>query len=124
MRYLIPWQFVRVAGSSMTPNLLPDDIVIARHTSTITIGAVVLARFHRRPDLLVIKRVSAPAPRGWLVASDNFAGVDSSSYGPADVLAVATWFIPGKSRHQPLGRPLNRLLSRLPRRIAAVTSVR
>lgn len=128
MRYLLPWQVVRVDGASMTPTLVPGDVLLVRHSADPAVGEVVLARFHRRPDLLVVKRVSGRAGRNWLLASDNGrAGNDSRTYGPADVLAVVRWLLPGRL-HRRLergrvggagrraGRPIRALRSRAPRR--------
>lgn len=101
MRYLLPWQVVHVTGPSMTPTLLPGDRLLVRHTTKAAIGDIVLARFHRRPDLLVVKRVAGRHSGGWLLASDNFhAGSDSRTYGPAEVIAVARWLLPGRLRRQ------------------------
>lgn len=94
MQALLPWQRVRVEGSSMTPTLLPGDWLLVRHGARVRPGAIVLARFRRRPDLLVIKRAVAEQDGGWLLASDNAGqGSDSRQYGVADVLArvVRVW---------------------------------
>ncbi len=74
----------------MTPTLLPGDWLLVRHGAPVRPGALVLARFRRRPDLLVIKRAVIEWDGGWLLASDNAAqGSDSRQYGVADVLATA-----------------------------------
>jgi phage repressor protein C with HTH and peptisase S24 domain len=94
MQALLPWQRVRVEGSSMTPTLLPGDWLLVRHGAPVRAGAIVLARFRRRPELLVIKRAVAEQDGGWLLASDNAGqGSDSRQYGVADVLApvVRIW---------------------------------
>ena len=78
----------------MTPTLLPGDWLLVRHGARVRRGAIVLARFRRRPDLLVIKRAVAEQDGGWLLASDNAGqGSDSRQYGVADVLAtvVRVW---------------------------------
>jgi len=78
----------------MTPTLLPGDWLLVRHGARIRPGAIVLARFRRRPDLPVIKRAVAEQDGGWLLASDNAGqGSDSRQYGVADVLAtvVRVW---------------------------------
>jgi phage repressor protein C with HTH and peptisase S24 domain len=106
MQALLPWQRVRIEGYSMTPTLLPGDWVLVRHGAPVRPGALVLARFRSRPDLLVVKRAvaeSAEAGGGWLLASDNAGqGSDSRQYGVADVLArvVRIW-----RRGGPPGRP-------------------
>jgi nickel-type superoxide dismutase maturation protease len=94
MQALLPWQRVRVEGSSMTPTLRPGDWLLVRYGARVRPGAIVLARFRRRPDLLVIKRAVAEQDGGWLLASDNAGqGSDSRQYGVADVLArvVRVW---------------------------------
>ncbi len=129
-RYLIPWQLVRVAGSSMTPSLLPDDFLMVRHRCPVRPGDVVLARFRSRPELTVVKRAATPAGPDWSVRSDNAVGADSTAYGPAEVLAVARWLIPGTTRRRLIAagafsdgksaRPrLARLTQWLPRRITS-----
>lgn len=78
----------------MAPTLLPGDWLLVWHGARVRPGAVVLARFRRRPDLLVIKRAVAESDGGWLLASDNARqGSDSRRYGVADVLAtvVRVW---------------------------------
>lgn len=90
MQTLLRWQRIRITGYSMTPTLLPGDLVLVRHGAPVRSGAIVLARFRSRPELLVIKRAVRPAPDGWLLASDNArAGSDSRQYGVAEVAAVA-----------------------------------
>jgi hypothetical protein len=94
MQALLPWQRVVIEGYSMTPTLLPGDRVLVRHGAPIRHGALVLARFRSRPDLLVVKRAVAECDGGWLLASDNAGqGSDSRQYGVADVLArvVRIW---------------------------------
>ena len=90
MQALLSWQRIRIAGYSMTPALLPGDLVLVRHGAAVRPGAIVLARFRAEPELLVIKRALRPQPDGWLLASDNpRAGSDSRTYGIAEVTAVA-----------------------------------
>jgi SOS-response transcriptional repressor LexA len=105
---LLRWQRIRITGYSMTPTLLPGDLVLVRHRAPVRPGDVVLARFRSQPELLVIKRALRPAPGGWLLASDNArAGADSRQHGLAEVDAVAvrTWRLG-------TGRPPDRLLRR------------
>ena len=90
VRTLLSWQRIRVTGHSMTPSLLPGDWLLVRHGARVRPGAIVLGRFRARPELLVVKRVLAPAADGWWLGSDNpRAGSDSRQHGVADVPAVA-----------------------------------
>jgi signal peptidase I len=94
MQALIPWQRVRVQGSSMVPTLLPGDWLLVRHGAPVRPGVIVLARFRSRPELPVLKRTVAEQDGGWLLASDNPSqGSDSRTYGVADVEArvVRIW---------------------------------
>ena len=112
MRFLLPWQRVRVSGQSMTPTLLDGNLVLVRHQARVRPGQVVLARFRSREDLAVIKRVERAAGGGWLLASDNpRAGTDSRQHGVADVLAVAVWMWP-TGPVQPHPGVLRRLVGR------------
>ncbi len=52
-------------------------------------GAVVLARFPSRPDLLVVKRVRRPVPGGvWVEGDKEFVADDSRAFGPAVVVGL------------------------------------
>src|SRR4051794_2146276 len=50
---LLSWQRIRITGHSMTPTLLPGDLVLVRHGAPVRPGALVLARFHSQPEPLV-----------------------------------------------------------------------
>jgi hypothetical protein len=101
---LTPWQFVRVEGYSMTPQLLPGDWLLVSHRAPVTAGCVVIARFRDEPALLVVKRAASEAAGGWLLSSDNAGvGSDSRQHGVADVAATALWRWPG-----PLARRISR----------------
>jgi SOS-response transcriptional repressor LexA len=101
MQALLSWQRIRITGHSMTPTLLPGDWVLVRHGKPARAGAIVLARFRSRPDLLAIKRAVRPDSGGWLVASDHpRAGSDSRQFGVAEVNAVAV-----RIWHRGAGRP-------------------
>ena len=90
MQALLRWQPIRITGYSMTPTLVPGDLVLVRHGAPVRPGAVVLGRFRSSPDLLVIKRAVRLAAGGWLLGSDNpRAGSDSRQYGVAEVEAMA-----------------------------------
>ncbi len=112
MQALLSWQRIRITGHSMTPTLLPGDLVLVRHGARVRPGAVVLASFRSRPELLVIKRAVRAEAGGWLLASDNpRAGSDSRQHGVAEVAAVAV-----RIWHRGAGRvadpPLRRWLGR------------
>ena len=71
----------------MAPTLRHGDAVLVRRTRSTRSGDVVVARFRRRPDLLVVKRVSRADGDGWWLVGDNdLVTDDSRAYGPADVL--------------------------------------
>ena len=72
----------------MAPTLRDGDALLAWTGGRIQPGDVVLARFHTRPDLLVVKRAVRAADAGWWVESDNeFVTDDSRVYGTAHVVA-------------------------------------
>jgi phage repressor protein C with HTH and peptisase S24 domain len=101
MKYLLPWQVARVVGPSMTPGLLPGDVVLASYRAPVVAGAVVLARFRSHPELLVIKRAVREQEGGWLLASDNArAGSDSRQHGVAEALARVRWTWPLAAAHR------------------------
>lgn len=88
---------VLVQGPSMLPTLHPGDCLLVRRPRRVRAGAVVVARFPSRPDLLVVKRAVRPVagfPGGrgeerWWVEGDNLAVRDDSRrYGPAEVVGV------------------------------------
>lgn len=107
MKYLLPWQIVRVSGQSMTPTLLDGDVVLVSHRARIVSGAVVTARFRSAPDLLVVKRTVRREGAGWWLVSDNArAGADSETMGVAEVFARALWRWPaGRSARGGRRRP-------------------
>lgn len=88
---------VLVEGPSMLPTLHAGDCLLVRRPRRVRAGALVVARFPARPDLLVVKRAvrpegELPGGRGgelWWVEGDNPAVTDDSRrYGPAEVLGV------------------------------------
>ena len=81
---------VLVEGPSMLPTLHPGDCLLVRRPRRVRAGALVVARFRSRPDLLVVKRAVRPADGGgWWVEGDNpQVRDDSRKYGTADVVAV------------------------------------
>ena len=71
----------------MLPTLRPGDCLLVLRRGRVRPGAVVVARFPSRPELLVVKRALRPAGRLWEVRGDNAAVTDDSRrYGPAEVL--------------------------------------
>ena len=93
---------VLVEGPSMLPTLRPGDCLLVRRSSRVRAGAVVVARFPTRPDLLVVKRAVRPEGGLWCVEGDNPAVTDDSRrYGPAEVLArvvLRYWPLPPSRR--------------------------
>lgn len=80
---------VLVEGPSMLPTLHPGDCLLVRRPRRVRAGALVVARFPARPDLLVVKRAVRPDGDLWWVEGDNPAVTDDSRrYGPAEVVAV------------------------------------
>src|SRR3954464_10768039 len=84
------WALARVTGPSMSPTIRPGDRLLVRRVNTsgrVRSGAVVLARFPSRPDLLVVKRVRRAVPGGHWIDGDNpLVTDDSRAYGPAGVV--------------------------------------
>jgi nickel-type superoxide dismutase maturation protease len=71
----------------MAPTLRAGDAILVRRGGRVAPGDVVVARFPSRPDLLVVKRATQRSGAGWWLRGDNeFAGDDSRTYGPGDVL--------------------------------------
>ena len=86
---------VLVRGPSMAPALRDGDCVLVWRSNVhsdqtrhrVHRGAVVVARFRSRPDLLVVKRAVRPVDGGWWVEGDNpQVADDSRRYGVADVV--------------------------------------
>jgi phage repressor protein C with HTH and peptisase S24 domain len=83
----------------MSPTLRHGDAVLVRSGGRpIRPGDVVVARFHARPDLLVVKRAVHEEPGGWWLRGDNPVVTDDSrSYGLALVegrVVVRYWPLP------------------------------
>ena len=100
------WFVALVRGPSMVPTLRDGDVVLVRRGGAIRPGAVVVARFRARPDLLVVKRATRKVDSGWWLASDNdLVTDDSRAYGVADVegRVVLRWWPPFSRIRRPVG---------------------
>ncbi|MGK5113093.1 MULTISPECIES: S26 family signal peptidase [unclassified Geodermatophilus] len=98
-----PWVMARVSGPSMSPTVRDGDRLLVRRVGAgdgIRPGAVVLARFPARPELLVVKRVRRRVPGGHWVEGDNpLVADDSRAFGPAVVVGRVVgrlWPRPGR----------------------------
>ena len=98
-----PWVMARVSGPSMSPTVRDGDRLLVRRVGAgdgIRPGAVVLARFPARPELLVVKRVRRTVPGGHWVEGDNpLVADDSRAFGPAVVVGRVVgrlWPRPGR----------------------------
>src|SRR5262249_5643100 len=71
--WLMRWPLLRVAvvERSMLPGLQPGDWLLARRTTRVRPGQVVLAWHPQRPGFLLVKRVAWREDGGWWLASDN-----------------------------------------------------
>jgi nickel-type superoxide dismutase maturation protease len=103
-----PWVVARVSGPSMTPTVRSGDRLLVRRVPSgdpVRAGAVVLARFPARPELLVVKRVHRAVPGGHWVEGDNpFVTDDSRAFGPAVVVGRVVgrvWPRPGRLPGRP-----------------------
>jgi hypothetical protein len=87
----------------MSPAVRHGDRLLVRRVpvgAEVPPGAVVLARFPARPELLVVKRVRRPVPGGLWVEGDN-PGVadDSRAFGTAVAVGrvvLRLWPRPGR----------------------------
>ncbi|MEE6169169.1 MULTISPECIES: S26 family signal peptidase [unclassified Mycolicibacterium] len=79
---------VGVSGQSMVPTLHDGDALVVYRARRVRPGDLVIARFDRRPDLLVVKRAIRPYRGGWWIEGDNpLVADDSRKYGEATVTA-------------------------------------
>jgi SOS-response transcriptional repressor LexA len=69
----------------MVPALRDGDWLVVLRGARVRPGDVVVGRFRRRPELLVVKRAVVAQDGGWVLASDN-PFVDGPT-GVADVEA-------------------------------------
>jgi nickel-type superoxide dismutase maturation protease len=100
LRLQLPLFAVLVRGPSMAPTLRDGDALLVRRGGRAREGAVVVARFRSRPELLVVKRAVREQDGGWWVRGDNeFVADDSRAYGVADVIGRVVfryWPRPGR----------------------------
>jgi nickel-type superoxide dismutase maturation protease len=98
---------VEVAGDSMAPTLRPGDWLLADPEAYArrppSVGQLVLVPDPRESSRLLVKRVAAVGPDGYLDVrgEDELASTDSRTFGPVDPSGVAgrPWF-----RYWPAGR--------------------
>jgi nickel-type superoxide dismutase maturation protease len=97
------WVLARVTGPSMSPTVRHGDRLLVRRLPPgrpVAAGAVVLARFPARPELLVVKRVRRPAAAGLWVEGDNpLVEDDSRAFGAAVAVGLVVariWPRPGR----------------------------
>ena len=97
------WVLARVVGPSMSPTLRHGDRLLVRRLrpqQPVPPGAVVLARFPARPELLVVKRVERTDPGGsWVVGDNALVADDSRKYGvavPVGRVVARLWPRPGR----------------------------
>ena len=93
----------------MTPTVRSGDRLLVRRVTAgdpVRAGAVVLARFPSRPELLVVKRVRRPVPGGHWIEGDNPVVTDDSrAFGPAVVVGRVVgrlWPRPGRLPGRPV----------------------
>jgi phage repressor protein C with HTH and peptisase S24 domain len=100
MSWQLPLFAVLVQGPSMAPTLRAGDALLVWRRGRPRPGAIVIARFRSRPDLLVVKRAVRAQDGGWWVEGDNeFVADDSRAYGVADVIGQVVfryWPRPGR----------------------------
>src|SRR3954451_2331563 len=97
------WVLARVTGPSMSPTVRHGDRLLVRRLRAgedVAPGAVVLARFPARPELLVVKRVLRAAPGGsWVVGDNPLVADDSRAFGvavPVGRVVGRLWPRPGR----------------------------
>ena len=78
MRWQLPLFAVLVQGPSMVPTLRSGDALVVRRNAAVRAGDVVVARFRRRPNQLVVKRAVRPQDGGWWIEGDNPLITDDS----------------------------------------------
>ena len=101
----MPWFPVAVAGDSMEPTLHAGEWWLARRTSRVGVGDVVVLRQPESDHLLTVKRITRQEGGRWWVEGDNpTRSRDSRAYGLiADDAVIARLVV----RYRPL--PLRRI---------------
>jgi nickel-type superoxide dismutase maturation protease len=69
---------VRIVGPSMEPALLNGEWWVARRTTRVGVGDVVLLQHPQRPHALIVKRIARREGDGWWVLGDNDEHSDDS----------------------------------------------
>jgi signal peptidase I len=101
----LPWFPVAVAGDSMAPTLHAGEWWLARRTSKVGVGDVVVLRPPGDDDLLTVKRITRHEGDSWWVEGDNAGrSRDSRAFGPVAPEAVLARLV---LRYRPL--PLRRV---------------
>ena len=96
---MLPLTRVRIVGPSMEPALANGEWWVVRRTGSVGPGDMVLMVHPKRPDFLMVKRISHWVPEGWWVLGDNpVASEDSRSFGAVAPEAVVgrLWFRYGR----------------------------
>jgi len=100
------WALARVSGPSMSPTVKHGDRLLVARADRARPGAVVLARFPARPELLVVKRLVGPVEGGWWVEGDNpLVTDDSRAFGPAVVVGRVLLRLAPRPGRLPRSRP-------------------
>jgi nickel-type superoxide dismutase maturation protease len=97
------WVLARITGPSMSPTVRHGDRLLVRRLApgaAVHAGAVVLARFPARPELLVVKRVHRPVAGGvWVLGDNPLVTDDSRAFGvavPVGRVVARLWPRPGR----------------------------
>jgi len=89
-----PWLRVTIEGLSMIPTLAPGEWWIARRTSVIRSGDLVVLEHPVFPGIIAVKRAIRQTEDGWWVEGDNpQVSTDSRDFGPvpSDHLLGVLW---------------------------------
>lgn len=86
------WVVVRVAGASMTPALLPGDLVLAERADTASIGDIVLVAEGGARRYL--HRVRERSPSGFTLKGDANPTADQDPVSARDITGVVRLVVP------------------------------